>query len=63
MNVDGGMAVAPGYELAVSALGAVVWCLSRAHKDFALLSLGQFQVSVVVIVARVMVMCWWLLGL
>lgn len=32
------------FELAVSAMGACVWCLSRAHIDHTILSLANFKV-------------------
>lgn len=39
-----GFDVAPNFELAVSALGACVWCLKQAHIDYSLLSLASFEV-------------------
>lgn len=39
-----GLSVATEFELAVSALGACVWCLKRAHVDYNILSLASFQV-------------------
>jgi hypothetical protein len=39
-----GLSVAADFELAVSALGACVWCLKRARLDYSLLSLASFEV-------------------
>ncbi len=37
--------VSSKFELAVSSLGACVWCLKRAHTDYSILSLASFHVS------------------
>ena len=39
-----GFSVSSNFELAVSALGACVWCLKQAHVDHSLLSLASFEV-------------------
>ena len=40
-----GLSPASGYELALSALGACVWCLKRAHIDNSILTLASFKAS------------------
>lgn len=40
-----GCSVTKEFELAVSALGACVWCLKMAHVDFSILSLASFQAT------------------
>lgn len=39
-----GFNIAADFELAVSSLGACVWCLKQAHLDYSLLSLASFEV-------------------
>ena len=40
-----GLTAAEDFDLAVSSLGACVWCLQRCHADRELLSLRNFAVS------------------
>ena len=40
-----GLCAKAEYELAISALGACTWCLSRAHKEYNILSLAKFKVQ------------------